>query len=411
MAERVLYIDALGGLSGDMFLGAFLDLGLPPAELRTNLEKVGLERFFSLRLSSVQKHGIAACKVDFPALPPAQSQPAPKTLGAVEALLAGCALPEPVASFSLAVFRQLAAAEAAVHGSTPERVHFHEVGDYDTLADIVGVATALVWCRPDLVSLKPVPLGTGFVDCAHGRLPVPVPAVRKLLVGLPVVESGIVAELVTPTGAALLKTIVASFPAAPGAGVHPAPVWGYGAGQRDLAQRPNLLSLGLARSVEDGEGEGLEAYRREDCLTLETALDDLTPEKLAALAEALRSDGALEVLSWPAVMKKGRLGVVLQVLLHEADEAVIVARLFSEGSTLGLRRRPGRRYLLERELETFSTSLGPVRCKIARDLNGNILNLKPEHDDLAALAEKLRRPLTRVEQQVLAELPQLEKKA
>ncbi len=402
MSKKILFIDALGGLSGDMFLGAFLDLGMPLELLRENLEKIGLGHLFSLKTTSVERHGIAALKVDFPALAEAAANPAPKTMAAVESFLTTTALPEKITETSLEIFRRLAIAEAKVHGSTIEKVHFHEVGDYDTLADIVGVATALDWCEPESVGIKPVPLGTGFVDCAHGRLPIPVPAVMVLLEGLPVVESGIEAELVTPTGAAIFKTLVELFPTFKKTDYQLGRS-GYGAGSRQHLKRPNLLRLTLGR-VDPSIVVDDNPYALESIITLEANLDDLTPEKLAYLKERLLADGVLDVVSWPVVMKKGRLGVILQILLHQVDEPKIVNRVFSESPTLGIRRRQSERYFLEREIRQYRTSFGEIRCKIARDQQGEVMNIKPEHDDLVTLAERHGLPLTRLEQLILAEM-------
>ncbi len=407
MSNKILFIDALGGLSGDMFLGAFLDLGLPSKLLRENLEKIGLGRLFSFKVTSVERHGIAALKVDFPALAEAAENPAPKTMAAVKSFLTAAALPEKVTETCLEIFRRLAAAEAKVHGSTIDKIHFHEVGDYDTLADIVGVAVALDWCAPELVGIKPVPLGTGFVDCAHGRLPIPVPAVMALLEGLSVIESGIEAELVTPTGAAVFKTLVELFPTFKETACRLGRS-GYGAGSRQHLKRPNLLRLTLG-SVDRGIAVDDNLYASESLIILEVSLDDLTPEKMAVLQDRLLTDGALDVVSWPVVMKKGRLGMILQILLRQVDEPDIVDRVFSESPTLGIRRRQSERYFLEREIRQFCTSFGEIRCKIARNQNGKVMNLKPEHDDLVTLAELHDLPLTRFEQLILAELQSSEK--
>ncbi len=407
MSKKNLSIEALGGLSGDMFLGAFLDLGLPVELLRENLEKVGLGRFFSLATTSTERHGIAACKVDFPTLAAAAANPAPKTLAAVESFLRAADLPGKITTISLEIFRRLAAAEAKVHGSTIEKVHFHEVGDYDTLADIVGVAVALDWCEPESVSIKPVPLGTGFVDCAHGRLPIPVPAVMVLLEGLPVVESGIEAELITPTGAAIFKTLVELFPTFNKV-AYRLGCSGYGAGSRQHQKRPNLLRLTLGEVDPAAGTVGDNPYALESLIVLEVSLDDLTPEKLAALQDRLLVEGALDVVTWPVVMKKGRCGMILQVLLRQADESEIVDRIFSESPTLGIRRRLSERYFLEREIRQYQTSFGEIRCKIARNRQGKVLNIKPEHDDLVSLAKRHALPLTRLEQLILSELHTLE---
>jgi uncharacterized protein (TIGR00299 family) protein len=403
MSKKILFIEALGGLSGDMFLGAFLDLGLPVELLRENLEKVGLGRFCSLETTSTERHGIAACKVDFPALAAAAANPAPKTMAAVESFLRAADLSEKITETSLEIFRRLAAAEAKVHGRTIEKVHFHEVGDYDTLADIVGVAVALDWCEPETVSIKPVPLGTGFVDCAHGRLPIPVPAVLVLLEGLPVVESGIEAELVTPTGAAIFKTLVELLPTFKKT-AYRLGCSGYGAGSRQHQKRPNLLRLTLGK-IEPAAGMVDDnPYALESLIVLEVSLDDLTPEKLAALQDRLLVEGALDVVTWPVVMKKGRCGMILQILLRQAKESGIVDRIFSESPTLGIRRRLSERYFLEREIRQYQTSFGEIRCKIARNRQGKVMNIKPEHDDLVSLAKRHALPLTRLEQLILSEL-------
>lgn len=399
-ASDLLVIEPLGGLSGDMFLGALLDLGLPPADLRRALAKIGLETCFTMTSKGCSRHGIAAVKVDFPAI--GGAPPAPRDLPGVEKMLAGSALPAEVLAFSRAVFHNLAAAEAKVHNSTPARVHFHEVGEYDTLADIVGFAAGLAHFKPRAVKLRPVPLGTGFVDCAHGRLPVPVPAVVELLQGLPVYDSGIEAELVTPTGAAILKTLMQRLPVVADGQVISAPRFAYGAGSRDLKARPNLLRLGLSRFSEIG------IPAREDCVVLEAVIDDMTAERIAFLSENLRSAGALEVLSWPAAMKKGRLGTVIQIIAHPEQESRLVDIFFRDSSSLGLRRHLQPRYVLERENVTLTTSLGQVACKVARTPAGPVVNYKFEHEDLAAMARAGQLSLQELERKLLAELPPLE---
>ncbi len=403
MNRKILLIDPFCGISGDMFIGAFIDLGLPPDHLNSVLEKVGLNRFFSMKIEVVTRHQIAARKISFPALPDAADNPAPKTLDLVEKFLTGCDLPAAVTDLALRAFRNLAAAEAKVHGAKITDVHFHEVGDYDTLADIVGMAVAIDWLQPDCLSLQPIALGSGTVKCAHGVLPVPVPAVMVLLEGLPTVAGGIRAELVTPTGAAIIKTLVESLPPLT-QGACRLGVCGYGAGHRQHAEKPNLLRL-TTGSIEKVETPlEVAGFSLQPLLTLETVIDDMTPEKLAFLKESLFNDGALEVVSWPVFMKKGRLGNTLLVLLEAALEEKIVRRLFTESSTLGIRRRVSERYLLEREIRSFTTAYGEVRCKIAFDRSGRMLNLKPEHDDLVRLAEVNALPLTRLEQFIMAEL-------
>jgi len=401
--SKIIFIDPIGGLSGDMFLGAFLDLGLPLEILRNGLEKVGLQRFFELQVRSVSRHQIAARKVDFPALPAASIQPAPRTLKSVENFLAAAGLPARILDFSQQVFQYLARAEAQVHGVSLEKVHFHEVGDYDTVADIVGVAIALDWLQPESLSLKAIPLGSGSVNCAHGCLPVPVPAVMALLEGVPVFSSGIKAELVTPTGAAIVKTLVETLSPFTDASCTLGRS-GYGAGSREYSEKPNLLRLTSGISAVAPAVAGNQSYDLETLVTLEAVIDDMTPEKVACLKESLLTAGALEVASWPLFMKKGRLGNNLLVLLKAELEEKIVERIFTESSTLGIRRFVGERYFLEREISVRQTSFGEIRCKTAYDKKGRLMNLKLEHDDLVRLAENHALPIIRLEQLILAEL-------
>ncbi len=406
VSHKILFIDPIGGLSGDMFLGAFFDLGLPPELLRHGLEKVGLQRFFELQVTSVSRHQIAARKIDFPALPEASSHPAPRTLDSVETYLAAAGLPAAILSFSLQVFSHLARAEARVHGVSVEKVHFHEVGDYDTLADIVGVAIALDWLKPEYLSLKAIPLGSGSVNCAHGCLPVPVPAVMALLEGLPVFTSGIKAELVTPTGAAIIKTLVEVLP--PFADMScKLGRSGYGAGSREHSEKPNLLRLTSGVAAASPAAVENHSFNLETLITLEAVIDDMTPEKVAYLKDSLLTAGALEVVSWPLFMKKGRLGNNLLVLLKPELEERIIGRIFTESSTLGIRRFVGERYFLERKITVQQTSFGEIRCKTAYDKSGRIMNLKLEHDDLIRLAENHSLPITRLEQLILSELTTL----
>jgi len=403
LSRRVLFVDPIGGLSGDMFLGAFIDLGLPLDILEAGLNKIGRNRFFAQKIEVVTRHHIAACKVSFPALPEAIANPAPKTLAAVKKFLADCGLPDAITAITLKAFHHLAAAEAKVHGVDIADIHFHEVGDYDTLADIVGMAVAVDWLQPEYLSLRPIPLGSGTVECAHGMLPVPVPAVMVLLEGLPTVAGGIKSELVTPTGAAIIKTlaeILIPFDIS----VCKLGRSGYGAGSRQYPEKPNLLRLTSGISESHSAPINNSPFALQSLVTIETVIDDMTPEKFAFLKDRLFDDGALEVVSWPVFMKKGRLGNSLMILLEPSLEEKIVRRIFDESPTLGIRRQIGERYFLEREIRSYTTSFGEIRCKTARDKSGRIINVKPEHDDLIRLAESHPISLTRLEQLIISEL-------
>ena len=432
--DKILLVEPLGGASGDMFLGAFLDLGLPPAKLRESLDAVGLDRCFELKLSRARRHTIAAVKVDFPALSGAESRPAPATLAGVEELLGRGRLSESVAGIARAIFRLLAQAEARVHGTTPEKVHFHEVGNYDTLADIVGTAVALEYFAPRRLLARPIPLGTGFTDSAHGRLPLPVPAVAVLLEGVAVQATSISKELVTPTGAAIYRYLVDNLPAVSRQMAMSLRRFGCGAGSRELVERPNLLRLGLAEmqapetsapetSAPEADGKSAAgsqaakirsekiaarapatAFACEPVVLLETLIDDLSPEKCSALCDHLRSLKTLEVSSRPVQMKKGRLGIELMVMVSPVEESEIVKEIFRRSPTLGIRRRETERYRLEREIRTFTTSFGQLRGKLARDLEGRVYNFKIEHDDLVLRAREAGLTPARLEALATAEI-------
>jgi len=376
-----------------MFLAAFLALGLPRERLEENLARIGLGRFFTLEYGQATRHGLAGRRIEFPRCPEADQHPAPKDLAAADDILTASGLPATVRGICEQLFLMLAEAEARVHGTTVDKIHFHEVGDYDTLADFVGFATALDWLQPDAVALRPVPLGSGFIECAHGRLPLPGPAATVLLENLPVVETGIAAELATPTGAALYRYLHESFPhiAEP---VYRLEAVGYGAGRRELEERPNLLRLRCGRLA---AASATANFAREEIVVLETLIDDLSPEKLADLAATLRHAGAIEVGLKPVLMKKGRPGNELFLLTALEREAELVELLFRLSPTLGIRRRLTERYLLERRSRTFTTSFGEIRGKAAYDRGGRRMNFKLEADDLAARAREAGCSPSRIE--------------
>jgi uncharacterized protein (TIGR00299 family) protein len=400
-AGRLLLVEPLGGLSGDMFLAAFLELGLPRERLETNLARIGLGRLFDVAYGRTTRQSLVGGRIDFPCLRGGELNPAPKSPAAVAEFLAAAGLPSQVRQISERLFALLAAAEAQVHGTTLDKVHFHEVGDYDTLADFVGCATALDWLQPTAVNLRPVPLGCGSIDSAHGRLPLPGPAATILLEGLPVVETGIEAELVTPSGAAICRYLFDSFPNLfeP---VHRLGASGCGAGRRELVERPNLLRLRLGELTVRPPVNA--TFAREEIVELATLLDDSSPEKVADLAAELRRTGALEVWIRPVIMKKGRPGSELLLLCLPEREEVLVECLFVSSSTLGVRRRFQERYRLERRNEEFITSFGRLRGKSACDSLGRRLNFKFEHDDIAARARENGLAPAELETLVQAEL-------
>jgi uncharacterized protein (TIGR00299 family) protein len=306
----------------------------------------------------------------------------------------------------------LGAAEAEIHHSSIEQVHFHEVGAVDAMVDIVCAAVGAEALGIDEWVCSPLNVGGGTVKCAHGTLPVPAPATVKLLANAPVYSSGPQVELVTPTGAAIVKVLAGRFSAFPAMKIEKA---GYGAGTREFAEHPNLLRLTIGdalestqefpRTTENAANEGiagsvLEGTSQDRIAVLEANLDDLNPQVLAYAMERLLADGALDVFSVPVQMKKNRAGVVLTVLAKIGDADRLTKVMFAETSTLGVRRRDEGRSILARRWETVETPWGPVRIKIA-NMNGTVSNFAPEFEDCRALAERHQVPLKKVMEEAL----------
>lgn len=384
---KVGYLDMFSGVSGDMLLGACLDAGVALEELRAGLAPLGLE---GVRLDAepVERHGIAAtrCLVEVP--DSTRARRLPEIVDRIE----GAGLAGRVASRAVAVFRRLAAAEAAVHGIEPEEVHFHEVGALDAIVDVVGG----VWCLDRLGVIERLhastfTLGRGWVDAAHGRLPVPPPAVLELVRGWEAVEGDDGFELTTPTGAALVTTLATD------RGMPPS--WipetiGYGAGTRELASRPNLLRLVLGE-IDEGAAEGL--------AVVETDLDDLSPQLFEPLAEGLYAAGAREV-HWSAVqMKKGRPGTTVRVLAPVERVPEVGRVLFRETSTLGYRWWPVQREVLARESGTARTRWGDVEVKRIRRPDGTV-EVRPEYEACRRIASETGLPVRDVMAAIAADL-------
>lgn len=373
--RRLLYIDAVGGVAGDMLLAALLDAGADEAAVRealAGLRVPGLE----LLLGRERRHGIAARTVHVRA----GRDPSERDLADVRGLIEAAPLPERARARALAAFEALAAAEGRVHGIPPERVHFHEVGADDAIADVCGVATALETLSVDEVVCSPLPVARGFVRGAHGALPLPAPAALELLRGAPVRGVELEAELVTPTGAALVATLAERFGAVPAMRLE---ATGYGAGAQDLAELPNVVRVLVGAQVE-------RHGRAHDVAVIETNLDQLPGELVPDVAQACFAAGALDVWVTPVQMKKGRPGMVLSALAEPAGEASVAEALLRASGTLGVRVWTVRRWELERSWRTVTVAGNPVRVKVA-SLGGGELSLAPEHDDCAAAAARTGR--------------------
>ena len=379
-----IYVDPFSGIAGDMLLGALLDAGLAEARLRQALAALPLEGY-RLAVGREERRGLAAARAEV-RLAAGADQPH-RRLADIERLLAAAPLPGAAAATARAVFRRLAEAEAKVHGCAPEEVHFHEVGAVDSIVDIVGTCAGLALLGVERVIAGPVPTGSGTVETAHGRLPVPAPATLELLRGVPTRASDEPGELTTPTGAALLAVLAERFGPMPAMTVEAV---GYGAGSRQGQRLPNVLRVVLGQLTDrDGDEEADTVW------LLEANLDDAGGEVLGAAAEALFQAGALDVWTVPAVMKKGRPGVVLAALADHGRREAVEETMLRHTPTFGVRRRLVERTKLARETLSVETPYGPVRVKVGRRGRA-VLAVHPEYDDCLRAARAAGAPLAQV---------------
>jgi uncharacterized protein (TIGR00299 family) protein len=385
---RCAWIDASGGASGDMLLGALLDAGAPLEAVAAAIATLGVEPI-AIRPHGVRRHGLRATKAEVEVHDVAAS----RTLGDVLGIIAGAALAPAVASFAREVFNVLGAAEAAVHGENLEQVHLHEVGALDSLADIVGCAAALDslgLLGPGVrVAVGSVALGSGSVDTAHGPLPVPVPAVLAILAGsgAPVLSGGN-GELCTPTGATLLATLAAEWGALPPMRIDSV---GVGAGTADPPDRANVLRVIVGTALEPAGA----SWRQDDLLELEATVDDLDPRLWPAVLDSLVEAGAADAWLTPVVMRKGRPGHVVTALIGEEVVDAATRALFTQSTTLGVRLRPVRRRALPRDEVVVSVDGCEVRVKRGL-LDGRPVTVQAEYADAAAAAERLGVPVRTV---------------
>ena len=383
---RVAYFDCFSGISGDMTLGALIDAGVDLRQLEAELDKLNVAGW-ELEAERVVRYGIAGTRLHVRTA----EQHVHRHLGDIAAILQASQLALDVQQRALAIFRRLAEAEAAVHGTTPEQVHFHEVGALDAIVDIVGVVIALKLLGVQQIFASSLPLGSGWINAAHGRIPIPGPAVLQLLgaVNAPLQADDTPFELVTPTGAAILAEL-ATFQR-PALAINAA---GYGFGARDIG-RLNAVRVWLGET----EAEAFPGGPQDRVVLLETNIDDQSMEQLAYTAERLlqpaAGSGALDVW-WTAIgMKKGRPALKLSVLARPADEEALVTAIFRETTSLGVRRQLVDRWICERESRSVSTPWGPVRVKEQR-WRGELLGVAPEYEDCAAIARTHDVPLRAV---------------
>ena len=378
---KIAYVDCFSGISGDMFLAALLDAGLPLETLRAELDKLGLPEVFSLEVSETRKGSLRACllHVDVPHLHSEGHQAEhdhdhahQRSWKEIRTLIQASRLSETVQQTSLAIFSRLAVAEGRVHGVPAEEVHFHEVGAVDSIVDIVGAAVGLHALDIQRLYASALPMGSGSVQSQHGLLPLPAPATLELLTEAhaPTVPSTAQTELVTPTGAAILAAL-ATFE-------QPAMTVsrrGVGAGQRDLPW-PNILRLMIGESEDEGSRH----------VALETNIDDMNPQLFAPVMERLFAAGALDVYLTPIYMKKNRPGTLLGVIARQLDEPALAHLLLAETTTLGVRVHAVTRYEAGRETCTVDTEYGPLKVKL-KLLDGKVLQASPEYEDCLRVAQ------------------------
>ena len=436
---RIAYLDCFSGISGDMFLGALIDAGVSPQLLEDTVKALNIGA--RVELSKVVRAGISATKVDVYAnsekdLPRevfwerqendhankhahdhghAHSEDSHehhhhghdhehgRTLSAIRHIIEKAAISSNAKNTAIKIFETLGQAEAEIHSTSIDQVHFHEVGAVDAMVDIVCAAVGAESLAVEEWVCSPLNVGGGTVKCAHGTLPVPAPATLKLLRDAPVYSSGPQVELVTPTGAAIVRTLSTRFAPFPAMKIETS---GYGAGTRDFPEHPNLLRITI------GEAEPTDRVNTSnDRITvLEANLDDLSPQVLAYAMERLLAEGALDVFSVPVQMKKSRPGALLTVLAKMEDASRLTKTIFDETTTLGVRRREEQRQTLSRRWETVDTTWGPVRVKIA-NMNGTVSNYAPEYEDCRTLAEAQHVPLRTVMQEAIQKYLRREQKA
>lgn len=345
---KLAYLDCLSGISGDMTLGALVDAGVDLAALNDAIASLGLPGCH-LEAETVKKHGFRATQVRVVY----QHEHAHRHLHHIVAMIDGSRLTDRQKDIARRIFTRLAEAEAKVHGTTIEKVHFHEVGAADSIADIVGAAVGWDLLGVERIVASPIPTGTGRIRIAHGECSIPAPATAELLVGIPLAASSVPFELTTPTGAAIVATLADAFGPLPSMKIQRI---GCGAGQRELEEQPNLLRLLL--------GETVEADSLEPVWVLETNLDDISGELIGYCTTRLLEAGALDVYTTAIQMKKNRPAVKLSVLCRAGELERLEAILFEETTTLGVRRWPVGRHVLERRPHEVQTPWGPIAGKL-----------------------------------------------
>jgi uncharacterized protein (TIGR00299 family) protein len=381
------YFDCLAGISGDMTLGACIDLGVPPAWLRQKLRNGLPLKGYKIRVRTVTRHGLQARQVRVDV----EDDRSSRNFADIQALIRDAPLSDFVKKTALDIFDRIAEAEAGIHGCPKTEVHFHEVGGVDALVDVVGTALCIEYLKIDAVVASSIPTGTGFTTVRHGTIPIPAPATLAILKTAPVYGTDVPHELTTPTGAAIVTSLADRFAPMPVMNIQKI---GYGAGQRELERIPNLLRVVLGTP-----GAGA---REETVVRVETCIDDMNPEFFGYVMERLFEDGALDVYWIPVYMKKNRPGTLVQVICPASAKEVVIERLLQETTTTGVRYQEMPRRVLERQQIHVQTSLGRVAVKRVRALDGSY-RMIPEYDACRELARVKKIPLRTVYDTIVRE--------
>jgi uncharacterized protein (TIGR00299 family) protein len=378
----VAYFDCFSGIAGDMTIGALLDAGVPQDVIETPLRKLGIQGF-ELAVTKVDKLGISATQVRVRG----ENEGVLRNYLSVRALLEGADVSAEARMLALRIYDRLAEAEATVHGTDVAHVPFHELGSADTICDVLGTAVGLAHLGISRYSASPVATGMGMMRTEHGMLPIPGPAVVELLKGAPLYSQGIPYELTTPTGAAILAATVERWGDIPPMRVARI---GYGAGTREL-EIPNVTRLMIGEPAEDED-----VFGPVPAILLETNIDDMNPELYEYVIERCFGAGAQDAWLTPIVMKRGRPAATLSVLVGAGEERAVRDAIFSETTTLGMRRRVVEKWTLPREILTVEVEGGSVRVKIARSHGALLAGIYPEYMDCAAIARSSARPIKEV---------------
>ena len=373
---RVAYGDLIGGISGDMFVGAMLDLGLPLNSLQSELKKIPTLRY-TLTVSKKTVHSIRATRFHV-VCPDKESA---RSWKQIRSLIAGSRLHPAAKKIGVNIFSRLAEAEGKIHGIAPEKVHFHEVGATDSIVDIMAAAIGVHELGIDAFHFSRIPLGRGLTRALHGPLPIPGPATLELLKGLTVEGIDVESETVTPTGAAIVSTLGKSFGVQPSMNMERI---GYGAGQKDFPNRPNLFRLII--------GTDSVPWKQEEMLVMETNIDDMNPEFYDYVFDRLFAAGARDVFLSPIQMKKNRPATLLRIIAEPKDREALARVLLSETSTIGVRYYPVGRIILKRLSQRLKTRYGNIRVKVAEEPDGT-KRVAPEYEDLKRIAAAKKIPL------------------